>query len=118
VRLALICCKLRRQPDRPSPTHRQVGKVSSQSHVLVPASRCAAPGSAPTSEKPEVFNSLYVTNFSPHYDGDDISRSGSWLEVSPLFVREPLTANLWPALRGALDSYGRIPSISQDGLLA
>jgi hypothetical protein len=73
---------------------------------------------APTPEKPDVFNSLYVTNFSPHYDGDDISRGGPWLELSPLFVREPLTANLWPALRSALDTYGRIPPISEDGLLA
>jgi hypothetical protein len=30
----------------------------------------------------------------------------------------PLTANLWPALRNALDTYGRIPPISEDGLLA
>jgi hypothetical protein len=38
---------------------------------------------------------LYVTNFSPDYDADDISRGGSWLEVSPLFVREPLAADIY-----------------------
>jgi hypothetical protein len=73
---------------------------------------------APTADKPDVVNSLYVTNFSPHYDGDDISRGGSWLEVSPRFVREPLTANLYPAVRSALNTYGHIPPISEDGLLA
>jgi len=73
---------------------------------------------APTVEQPDVFNALYVTNFSPHYDGDDISRGGSWLEVTPRFVREPLTAGLWPALYSALNTYGRVPPISEDGLLA
>src|SRR4051812_22328280 len=73
---------------------------------------------APTSEKRDVFNSLYVTNSPPHYDSDDISGGGSWLEVSPRFARDPLTANPWPVLRGALDSYGRIPPISEQGLLA
>jgi len=65
----------------------------------------------------DLGSAAYVTNFSPHYDGDDISRRGSWLEVSPLFVREPLRANIWPTLRSALDSYGRIPPISEEGLL-
>lgn len=72
----------------------------------------------PTAEKPDVFNSLFVTNSSPHYDGDDVSQRGSWLEVSPFFVQEPLTANIYPALRSALNSYGRIPPISEEGLMA
>jgi hypothetical protein len=72
----------------------------------------------PTADTPDVYNSLYVTNFSPHYDGDDISRGGSWLEVSPLFVREPLTADIYPPLRSALNAYGRIPPFTEDGLMA
>ena len=72
---------------------------------------------APTVENPDVFNSLFVTNFSPHYDGDDVSQSGTWLEVSPLFVSEPLIADLHTPLRSALNTYGRVPPFSQDGLL-
>ena len=27
----------------------------------------------PTAETPDVFNAAYITNFSPHYDADDVS---------------------------------------------
>jgi hypothetical protein len=72
----------------------------------------------PTEVEPAAFNALYVTNFSPHYDGDDISIDRrSWLEVSPPFVREQLDADLVPALRAALATYGRVPPIDEGGLL-
>ena len=70
---------------------------------------------APTAQSPDAFNALYVTNFSPHYEGDDISRAGSWLASLPLFVVEPLTADLHEPLQHALNTYGRVPSIERGG---
>jgi hypothetical protein len=72
---------------------------------------------APTAEEPDVFNALYVTNFSPHYAGDDISRGGSWLAVLPLHVREPLRHDISTGLQRALDTYGRVPAFAEDGTL-
>lgn len=40
----------------------------------------------PPPESPDVFNALFVTNSSPHYDVDCISREGSWLAVLPAHV--------------------------------
>jgi hypothetical protein len=71
----------------------------------------------PTSEEPDVFNALYVTNFSPHYDGDDISRWGSWLAALALHVREPLEHDIGPGLQRALDTYGRVPALAEHGTL-
>ena len=73
--------------------------------------------SMPLPDQPDAYNSLVVTNFSPQYDGDDLSPGGSWLEVSPLYVKQPLTADIYPALRTALNAYGRVPAISEEGLL-
>lgn len=72
---------------------------------------------APTLEEPDVFNALYVTNFSPQYDGDDISRGGSWLAALPLHVREPLRHDIRTGLQRALDTYGRVPALAEDGTL-
>ena len=71
----------------------------------------------PTPQSPDEFNALYVTNFSPHYDGDDISRGGSWLASLPFHVQEPLTADLHQPIQLALNTYGRVPSIEQDDTL-
>jgi hypothetical protein len=46
---------------------------------------------APTAEAPDVFNATYITNFSPHYDADDISSGGVWLagRVAEVHARPP-----------------------------
>jgi hypothetical protein len=72
---------------------------------------------APTAEAPEDFTALYVTNFSPHHDGDDLATAGSWLATLPIYVRHALAHDLHPALQRALNTYGRVPSFGPDGTL-
>jgi hypothetical protein len=71
----------------------------------------------PTADEPDVFNAAYITNFSPHYDGDDISRGGSWLGVMPQYVGQPLEHDILSVLMKALDTYGSVPPIDVDGAL-
>jgi hypothetical protein len=72
----------------------------------------------PTPEEPDAFNAFYVTNFSPHYEGDDdITRRGHWMAVHPKYVRHPLAFDLIGDLQLALDNYGRVPSFAEDGVL-
>jgi hypothetical protein len=71
----------------------------------------------PSEAQPSSFNALLVTNFSPHYAGDDISTGGTWLGVLPSHVRNPIKARLVADLYRALDAYGRVPSFAEDGRL-
>ena len=59
---------------------------------------------APTAEQPEAYNALYVTNFSPHYQGDDLARGGEWLAVRPLFTLNPTAFDLTGMLDHALNN--------------
>jgi hypothetical protein len=71
----------------------------------------------PTAETPDAYNALYVTNFSPQYDGEAISSRGEWLAVIPRLAQEPLNADLGGDLARALDGYGRVPALAEDGTL-
>jgi hypothetical protein len=71
----------------------------------------------PTEEAPDVFNATYITNFSPHYDADNISSDGTWLVVSPRYARVPLEHDFQPDLMQALNAYGRVPAFAEDGTL-
>jgi hypothetical protein len=46
----------------------------------------------------------YVTNFSPHYDGDDLSQRGSWLGLLPAYVRHPMAVDFAGLVQPALNS--------------
>ncbi|MBM2824014.1 MAG: hypothetical protein HW413_2760 [Thermoleophilia bacterium] len=70
-----------------------------------------------TAAAPEAFNALFVTNFAPHYDGDDLARAGDVLLVKPLHVRTPLAFDFTGMLRVALDNYHRVPEFGEDGQL-
>jgi hypothetical protein len=70
-----------------------------------------------TAEAPDAFNSAYFTNFSPHYDADDVSTGGAWLLIRPRYVRMPLEHDFQPALMRALNAYGRVPAFAEDGTL-
>lgn len=72
---------------------------------------------ASSANDPAEFTALYLTNFSPHYDADDVSIGGSWAFVAPQFPREAVDAELARRLHGALRVYGRVPSISSDDTL-
>ena len=70
---------------------------------------------APTPAKPDVYNALVITNFSPHYDGDDLARRGEWLAIWSNYVRNPIGLDFIELFRIALDAYGRVPEIREDG---
>jgi hypothetical protein len=72
---------------------------------------------APTEEAPDVFNATYITNFSPHYDGDDVSPGSVWLAIIPRFSRTPLALDIHDALMQALNAYGAVPPFDEDGTL-
>jgi hypothetical protein len=71
----------------------------------------------PTAEAPDVFNATYITNFSPHYDANDISPEGAWLVTWPTYARTPLQHDFQPELMQALNAYGRVPAVAEDGTL-
>ncbi len=69
----------------------------------------------PTTENPDVFNALYVTNFAPHYQGDELAGGGEWAVVKPFYARHPLTFDLTDMIDHALNHYQRVPEIAKDG---
>jgi hypothetical protein len=72
----------------------------------------------PTAEEPDDYNALYVTNFAPHYQGDELARDGEWAVIKPLHVRNPLEFDLTGILDQALNNYLRVPEIGKDGEVA
>lgn len=71
----------------------------------------------PTPKSPHLFNATYITNFSPHYDADDVSHGGTWLVAWPRYARAPLHHDFQPALMQALNAYGRVPAFAEAGTL-
>jgi len=72
----------------------------------------------PQADHGDSFDSLIFTNFSPHYDGDDISRGGSWIRARPRNGGVAGHADLERGLGTALSTYGRVPAIAgRDTLL-
>ena len=69
----------------------------------------------PTVEEPAKYNGLYVTNFSPQYEGDQIALPGEWLGVFPSFVVAPVISDLTASVVYALDRYDKVPEIGLDG---
>jgi hypothetical protein len=71
----------------------------------------------PTADAPDEYNALYVTNFSPHYDGADLSTGVAWLSVIPLYARTPAAHDLTTMLQPALSNYANVPAYTVDGQL-
>lgn len=70
---------------------------------------------APMPDRPDEYNGLYVTNFSPQYDGSALATSGEWLSVLPQYVQNPVQFDLLGGLSYALDRYDLVPEIGADG---
>ncbi len=68
-----------------------------------------------TGEEPASFEALYVTNFSPHYQGDDLARGGEWLCLPPAHDSTPRSSYLVHPINYALDRLEQIPDIGVDG---
>jgi len=71
----------------------------------------------PTAEEPDSYNALYVTNFAPHYQGDQLASGSEWAAVKPLHSRNPLGFDLTGMLDHALNNYHRVPEVAEDGVV-
>jgi hypothetical protein len=71
----------------------------------------------PPGDDGDPFDSLIFTNFSPHYDGDDLSAGGSWIRARPREGGPAIHAELEDGLATALTTYGRVPAIARDDTL-
>jgi hypothetical protein len=70
---------------------------------------------APTAEEPDIYNALYVTNFAPHYQGDELAGGGEWAVIKPVYVTHPLQFDLAGMIDHAMNKYQRFPEITKDG---
>jgi hypothetical protein len=68
-------------------------------------------------QAPQPVSAIAVTNFAPHYDGDDLAQGVEWLYFRPPNPVVPVDGALAAMLRQALDQYHRVPEISEDGLI-
>jgi len=72
---------------------------------------------APSPEQPDVFNAVYITNFSPQYDRDEPSDGGRWLATISQRPRVAMEHDIESALMPALNTYGRVPPFSEGNRL-
>ncbi len=61
------------------------------------------------------YLALCVTNYSPHYAGDDVGVSGEFVFIESRFVRDQLPDEFRTMLLTALNTYGRVPEITESG---
>jgi SEC-C motif len=61
------------------------------------------------------YLALCVTNYSPHYAGDNVGVSGEFVFIESRFVREQLPEEFRTMLLTALNTYGRVPEITESG---
>jgi hypothetical protein len=70
---------------------------------------------AMTGEQEATFEAVYVTNFSPHYEGDAQPRGGEWLCVAPTDAKTPPSFRTFEELNYALDRLEKVPDVGADG---
>ncbi len=67
----------------------------------------------PTPENPDKHTALFVTNYSSHYQGDDVSASGQYLFIGSIHPAQPLadgpTGSFIQKLLQAAIGYGYVP---------
>ena len=68
-----------------------------------------------TGEKPASFQALYATNFSPHYQGEDLARGGEWFCQPPAQSSAADASRLVQPINYALDRIELAPDIAVDG---
>lgn len=64
---------------------------------------------------PEAYNALWITNYSPHYDGNDVTFTGGYAVVANTNVEHSITGGLQGAFMNrivqAVTSYGFVPKL-------
>lgn len=71
----------------------------------------------PDSEESQAYSALCATNFSPHYDGDDLAQGSEWLYIQPPRPVASVEPRFGAMLCDALERYHRVPGIDEDGEL-
>ncbi len=75
-----------------------------------------------TSENPDKYAALFVTNFSSHYQGNNISRGGQHLFIGSIHSQYPLTdgyqGEFMKRLLRAVGSYGYVPPSMDNSKIA
>lgn len=69
----------------------------------------------PTAENPDRYNGFFVTNFAPHYQGNDIARPGEWICVLPGYTVSALSDEFLDTIGHSLNLFDRVPEIGMDG---
>lgn len=68
-----------------------------------------------TGEESASFEALYLTNFSPHYQGEELARGGQWFCQPPAQGLCTRPSHLVQPINYALDRLERVPDIGTDG---
>ncbi len=63
----------------------------------------------PTVDNPDEFNTIYLTNFSYHWQGSQKASGGEYLFVHSSFPKYPLPTELVGRIAAAVAGYGSIP---------
>ena len=69
----------------------------------------------PTAERPDPFNALIVTNFAPHFQGNELASGGEYTFVIPHYTKKPMDGSFMGLLGRAIGHYQAVPEISEDG---
>ena len=65
----------------------------------------------PTPDSPDPYTMLCVTNYSHHYQGEDIAVAGEHLIVRSPYVRNPVPTNILNQLDRGIAGYGYVPAL-------
>lgn len=75
-----------------------------------------------TSENPDKYAAVLVTNFSSHYQGSDVARGGQYLFIGSTHPRHPISGGyqgeFMQRLIRATDNYGYVPPSMDNSKLA
>jgi hypothetical protein len=70
---------------------------------------------SPSAEKPEKYNALVVTNYSPHYEGLKVAPTGGYSIIANTHIEHPMAdgvdGNFTYRLMQAAASYGFVPNL-------
>lgn len=65
----------------------------------------------PTAKNPDPYTMVCITNYSHHYQGDDIVVSGEHLLIRSPYVRHPIPNTLLRQLDRGISGYGFVPAL-------
>ena len=66
---------------------------------------------ANSAESPDPFNAIYVTNFSFHYEEEQVSGKGEYIYIIPKYATHPLDHKVYELLERGLADFGNVPDL-------